>query len=190
MAAMRKLLVICFRVLKTGNPADPAIATHRPVSPTGDRHVRHWRPSTALQPGWPINSTACHRSPRSRSAFAQFRQQLHAPANPTHVTPASAGQIVLGQTQTLHQLAHHQGSSRLANGRSCGASITSTPSLEAGRCLDRDGAGLCRLDGSSVSRPAAPRSVPSLLRLDLSYRLIAHFELARHAQRSTSAMRR
>jgi hypothetical protein len=34
---------------------------------------------------------------------------LQAPADPTHVTPAAASQIVLRQSQLLHQLAYQQG---------------------------------------------------------------------------------
>jgi hypothetical protein len=34
---------------------------------------------------------------------------LQAPADPTHVTPAAARQIVLRQTHALHQLLHQQG---------------------------------------------------------------------------------
>jgi hypothetical protein len=46
---------------------------------------------------------------RGQGRIRQSRQQLQAPADPAHVTPTSARQIVLGQSQALHQLAYQQG---------------------------------------------------------------------------------
>jgi hypothetical protein len=46
---------------------------------------------------------------RQQGRIRQSGQQLQAPADPTHVPSAPAGQIVLRQPQSLHQLAYQQG---------------------------------------------------------------------------------